>query len=205
MDKDTHKKCKNCLKNKEIKYFGICSSSEDGLLLSCKKCTGEYQKKNYRSEVSLIGRIYNNQTGSSKRRGHNPPSYTKQELIDWVLSRPNFEYLYKKWVESNYNKWLKPSVDRLKNDKGYYFGNIQLITWDENQSNPRKEKSNLSEKISITIGIQNHKAIKEYASKIDRSKSKTIDLAIAEYLEKNVPNYKYKQILKDSKNESSKQ
>jgi predicted transcriptional regulator len=56
-----------------------------------------------------------------------------------------------------------------------------------------------TEKISITISDVNHKAIKEYAKKIDRSKSKTIDLAITDFLEKNVPNYKYKQILKDSK------
>ena len=53
-------------------------------------------------------------------------------------------------------------------------------------------------KISITISEENHIFIKEYAQKIDRSKSKTIDLAITEYLEKYIPNYKYKQILKKS-------
>lgn len=58
-------------------------------------------------------------------------------------------------------------------------------------------------KISITIGEENHIFIKEYAKNIDRSKSKTIDLAISEYLEKHVPNYKYKKILEDS-NESTK-
>ena len=56
-----------------------------------------------------------------------------------------------------------------------------------------------TDKISITISKQNHVFIKKYAKKIERSKSKTVDLAISEYLENHVPNYKYNQILEDSK------
>lgn len=56
-----------------------------------------------------------------------------------------------------------------------------------------------TEKISITISKQNHADIKMYAKKIERSKSKTIDLAITDYLEKNIPNRKYKKILEQSK------
>ena len=37
-----------------------------------------------------------------------------------------------KWKSSGYNRWTKPSVDRLDDNLGYSFDNIQLMTWKEN-------------------------------------------------------------------------
>ena len=80
----------------------------------------------------LISRIYYSQKGSSKRREHNPPTYSKEQLHVWMTSQVNFNNLYINWVASGYKKDLVPSVDRLDDYKGYSFDNIQLMTWREN-------------------------------------------------------------------------
>lgn len=193
----THKICIKCNNSKAIEHFGLCSNNKDGLLSSCKECVSLYQKEKYTSVESLIARIYNAQISSSKKRGHNPPSYTKSELQEWILSRDNFEYLYLEWVKSGYDMWLKPSIDRLKNDKGYYFGNIQLITWKENHSKPKKESLNKTTKISISISEENYNHIGDYAKKTGRSRSKAISMAVSEFLDKHNPNYKQKKILEN--------
>lgn len=87
----------------------------------------------------LISVIYYNQVSHSKTRGHSKPSYTKNELIEWVMNHKDFEALYNKWIESGCKRKLVPSVDRLKNDKGYSFDNIQLTTFGANEEKSHKE------------------------------------------------------------------
>lgn len=76
--------------------------------------------------------FYKTQKRSSIKRNHPQPSYTKNELKDWLFENTNFQELYNIWVENNFNKNLKPSIDRLNDYKGYSFNNIQLTTWDKN-------------------------------------------------------------------------
>ena len=60
------------------------------------------------------------------------PEYTKAELTEWLFSQELFHKLFQEWKISNFKKELIPSVDRIDNSKGYSFGNIQLMTWNEN-------------------------------------------------------------------------
>lgn len=90
------------------------------------------QAKYWKTIKGIVTMMYSMQKKSSRERGHEPPQYTKQEFHNWLISQPNFNKLYNNWIESNYNKWLKPSADRIENDKGYSFSNIRLMTWKEN-------------------------------------------------------------------------
>ena len=90
-----------------------------------------------RTKEGFITTLYKNQRHTSKRRGHKAPSYTKQELKDWLFAHPNFHKLFNLWELSGYEKMLRPSVDRLDDTLGYNFANIRLVTWEENY---RKQK-----------------------------------------------------------------
>ena len=95
------------------------------------------------------------------------PNYTSKELKEWVLSQSNFEELYNNWVKSNYNKDLTPSIDRIKDDKGYSFDNIQLVTWYYNNNKQYKNKKNGENQKNCLTVIQyskNNEFIKEYYS-----------------------------------------
>ena len=89
------------------------------------------RKKN-KTKRWLATHIYHHQIQSSKKRGHSPPSYDKDELYDWLLAEPMFDKLYDDWVNSGFNTKLYPSVDRVEDDKPYSMSNIQLMTFKEN-------------------------------------------------------------------------
>ena len=60
------------------------------------------------------------------------PNYSIDELIVWAMSSAVFHRLYYEWKKSNYDKWLKPSFDRLDDYKPYSFDNLQIVTWRDN-------------------------------------------------------------------------
>ena len=112
----------------------------DGHLNICKKCTLKRVKKYSRTKKGLVNTIYNHQKHKSKLRGHLPPEYTKRELRDWLFSQPLFHKLFADWEASNYNIRCTPSVDRIDSGKHYLFGNIQLMTWGDNDLKGRSER-----------------------------------------------------------------
>jgi len=134
-----NKICTKCNIPKDLSEYSKDSSKINGLRSACKPCVSIQYEKYLKTKNGLISRICSNQKGNSKTRGHNPPSYTKQELKDWLFNQELFHVLYEKWVESGYQKDLKPSVDRKDDYKGYSFGNIQLVTWMENKGKQNED------------------------------------------------------------------
>ncbi len=89
-------------------------------------------RKWYKTKRGVAMTISYTQKKSSEKRGHRPPEYTTDELIEWLYSQVLFHVLYSEWVNSGYKKSLKPSVDRKHDDIHYCMSNIQLMTWGEN-------------------------------------------------------------------------
>jgi len=119
------KKCSRCEKIKNQNEFYNKESR-------CKQCRSEIWKEKQHTIDGFLTKIYYNQKVSSLHRNHPKPKYSKLELIEWVLSQPNFNELYNNWVKSGYKSKLKPSIDRLNDNYGYDFDNIRLVTWEIN-------------------------------------------------------------------------
>lgn len=124
--------CKKCNTKKPLEKFLKRKEGVDGYRHECCSCYRERQLLFSRTRLGMSGNIYRDQKKDSKRRGHPSPSYTLEELREWLFAQVNFEVLYIRWTMSNYNKYERPSIDRLDESQGYYFGNIQLMTWGEN-------------------------------------------------------------------------
>ena len=128
------KKCLKCGELKSINEFGNHKKNKDKLRCECKVCNNKRAKDYLHTKNGLINLIYLSQKESSKRRSHNSPTYTKQELKDWLFSQELFNKLFNDWKKSGFEKMLSPSVDRKNDYKGYSFDNIQLMTWNENKN-----------------------------------------------------------------------
>jgi len=133
MLKNYTKLCTNCQKTKNFSEFFRDKSHKDGFSSWCKPCKNLQMQEFFRTKDGLIAKIYSSQRGNSKQRKHNPPTYTKQELKEWLFNQDLFHELFDKWVDSGYLKDLIPSVDRKKDDIEYTMDNIQLLTWVENE------------------------------------------------------------------------
>jgi len=96
-----------------------------------------------------MSQVFATQTMASKQRQHQPPGYTRAELLDWAYSN-GLQNLWETWRDSNYDKALIPSVDRKNPTHGYCLKNIRLVTWTENN-----EKAYEDRKTCIHVTKQN--------------------------------------------------
>jgi len=131
------KKCAKC---------GIVSSNysphkraKDGIQSRCKGCKKVEIDSFHKTKKGIVSKFYYQQRANSIKRGHIPPSYSIQELREWVFKQKDFELLYTNWVNSGYETMKKPSIDRLDDSIGYAFDNIQLITWQENKDKGHRD------------------------------------------------------------------
>ena len=104
-------------------------STEISWLMIKIKTMNSYNK----TKKGLVTRIFSSQRSHSKRRKHPMPSYTKQELKEWLYSQSLFHELFDKWKRSGYDSMQIPSPDRLDDDKPYFLENLRLVTWSENR------------------------------------------------------------------------
>ena len=117
------------------------------------------QKRFRRTKRGLLYKIYGGQVTSSKTRGHSSPKYSFEDLYNWAMSQHLFHDLYDLWVISGFDKMQTPSIDRLKDNIGYKFSNIQLSTWQENF-----DKSLLNRGKIVLQLLKNGKVINEFKS-----------------------------------------
>ena len=113
------KQCTKCNQIKELSKFRKKHNA-------CKSCALEYNKIYNVTKEGVIARIYGDQKNHSKTRGHTIPTYTKQELFDWLINDWLFDLLYNNWLNCGHINSMKPSIDRLDDSKGYSFDNILL-------------------------------------------------------------------------------
>jgi len=92
-----------------------------------------------RTKSGVASRIYGGQKQSSKRKGYPMPTYSKNELLEWLMSQEQFHTLYDNWKRLDYQTMYKPSVDRVDDYLGYTMSNIQLMTWGENHKKYTEE------------------------------------------------------------------
>jgi hypothetical protein len=149
---NTSKICTKCNTSKKLSEFRYIKTTQK-YRSNCIECEKEYAK-NYKAnndlkikqsakktrekirktKIGLIKRIYDSQRTSSKKRKHNLPTYSQQWLIDFIMSNKNFNTMYNNWVESNYDRNLIPSIDRIDDYKGYTEDNIRLVVFKDNRN-----------------------------------------------------------------------
>lgn len=101
----------------------------------------QYMKRYMRSYINTPKGFLTKQYCRFRERGL--CNISKKSFISWSLKNKSFQKLFQKWIDSNNNKWLKPSVDRINEYKPYQLDNIKWVTWKQNQIKMRTEKKNV--------------------------------------------------------------
>jgi len=136
------KVCTQCGVSKDTILFQPRKNVIDGLSSNCRKCSRDNATKYSRTVKGVINTIYRTQKSSSKTRNMPLPTYTIEWLSLWLKGQPLFYLLYDEWVKSGYDKYLKPSVDRLDDELSYTILNIQLMSWRENKNKYDSDRKN---------------------------------------------------------------
>lgn len=133
--------------------------SKGGGYHKCKKLLAELGSSYRRSENGWAVTQWNTQKRSSKKRGHPAPNYNSEQLFKWAKEQPNFAALFSSWVQSGYERDLKPSCDRIDDSKPYTFGNLRIVTQKEN----------------VLIGARSEKAKKRMKTAVQLKMAKEVE------------------------------
>ncbi len=145
--------------------FNKNKSKSDGHADECKDCNKLKLIEFKHSQRGVAVTIFDSQNLRSGKRGHDAPTYSKEEFADWLFAQPIFEELFYAWQMSGYETRLKPSADRLDDEKGYSIDNIQLVTWEENNQKEHEKQS-----VAVNQYSKDGKFIAEHASMCEASR-----------------------------------
>ena len=100
-----------------------------------------YNRKYEKTKDGFLMRIYRNMksrvTGVQRAKYHLYAGCSlllKEEFYQWAKDSETFYLLFKRWEESEYNRKLTPSVDRIDSLYGYEIPNMEWVTHSVNSS-----------------------------------------------------------------------
>lgn len=126
--------CCKCKSRIQIHNLTKDLSKKDNLSIICSPCAKLKSSRYAKTKKGLILSIYGSQKANSKRRNHNSPSYSLNELREWATNQSVFHDLFDDWVASGHKKALRPSFDRIDDYQGYSLDGIKIMTWEENKA-----------------------------------------------------------------------
>lgn len=96
-------------------------------------------KKYEKTPKGFLMRLYRNMksriSGVQKQKFYlyeGKELFDKDEFYKWALEQEEFHNLFRQYVESNYDRKLAPSIDRVDSSRGYSFDNVEWVTMLEN-------------------------------------------------------------------------
>lgn len=136
------KECFICHKVKPLSEFYKQDGMFDGRLNKCKECCKNYAGSKRKIDPKYYMRaIYNGMCWRCKNldRYKNLRIVSRKNWDIWCCNNiDSFLSLYENWQNSGFCQRLAPSIDRIDNNRGYEFNNMQWLTLGQNAKKGNK-------------------------------------------------------------------
>lgn len=106
-----------------------------------------YTKRYEKTPNGFLMRIYRNMKsrieGIQKQKQHlylEKELLPKEEFYAWAKQHSDFLKMFYTWENSNYDRKLTPTVDRIESSAGYTLDNMQWLTHSQNSSKGARSK-----------------------------------------------------------------
>ena len=100
----------------------------------------EATRKYRKTQKGVLTNIYGHIKTRNKTKFGEDLNFTLKEFQEKYIKDCDFLKAYNLCVESGYQYYKKPSVDRTDPDKSYSFDNMKFMTWEENRRKGDKER-----------------------------------------------------------------
>ena len=133
--------CKKCAAIKSAQYAKNSTIQQKE---KAKKRLKQYRIKNKGNIHNWFVTTYNGMRNRNKAKSFGELKFSCEQFEKWVLDNysEKFYLMFEKYVNSGFDKYEKPSIDRIDDYKGYTFDNMQLLNWRENNEKGRKSNKN---------------------------------------------------------------
>ena len=84
------------------------------------------QMNSHKSFEGVIDRIYKSHYRWARQRNLAPPSYSKDELLNWCAHNKDFITSFNIYVENEYNRYLLPSIDTMDSSYNFTLDTIEV-------------------------------------------------------------------------------
>ena len=95
-------------------------------------------RKYSRTFNGIIRKLYWHQILRSQKKQWPLPTYTFEQLRDWINKHKKFKKLYDKWRNKGFVRGDIPTIDRIKEGYPYEINNIQVLTQRDNAGKSAK-------------------------------------------------------------------
>ncbi len=153
------KRCPKCGDVKGLAEFHKAKANPDGRAYYCKTCANASTKaardKSPELRAAIRGHRFTpdgwaaavlcHMRQSAKRRGHPPPVWATPTAFRAYVETFHgdaFRALWTAWAEAGFATELRPSMDRLDDDRSYTADNLRLVTWKANRDKWSKSTTN---------------------------------------------------------------
>lgn len=136
-------RCKECVRKHTFDLYELNKNQEE-YILKRKEVNKIYRQKSKQNLKHWISKIYDAMRTRNRKNFDLELPFSKEEFIQWLKTNywEKLNNMYQEYIDSGYDKYLCPSIDRINDYDSYCFPNMQLLTWRENDL-----KGTLSKKI----------------------------------------------------------
>lgn len=130
---------RDCGCEKPIVHLGI---SED-LNYKNENYYKKYKKRYRRTSKGYLRNLYHGMNERNRNKGFGDLPFSLDDFVNKYIKHYDFVMLFEIYMNSDFDKNYAPSIDRINPNLGYFYENMQFITWKDNKEKGYKEGSRM--------------------------------------------------------------
>lgn len=136
--------CGEIFNIRKVSYLRSKEKSKTPLV--CEKCRVKNRKhqwtsyeslkdeENTKNKIKFLKKLYYAMSVRSCEKGFGKLPYEKEAFIERYLKHHDFIVLWDEYNRQDKPKELAPSIDRINPRLGYFFENMNFVSWEENKT-----------------------------------------------------------------------
>lgn len=129
----------------------------------------EYAKRYKKTTVGYLKDLYHAMNGRNQNKGFGHLPFSLNEFVDKYSKHYDFVKLFEDYKDNNFDIDLAPSIDRINPNLGYFYENMQFITWKDNKEKGFKEGSFMRRKAVNMFDYETGKFLMTFGSAYEAS------------------------------------
>jgi hypothetical protein len=126
---------KDCGCENPIVHLNISS----GLDYDSKDYYNKYSKRYRKTPEGYLKKLYHAMRDRNRKKGFGDLPFTLKDFVNKYSKHYDFIGLFENYKSNDFNKLYAPSIDRINPNLGYFYENMQFISWKDNKEKGRSE------------------------------------------------------------------